>query len=102
MPPKKSFVATKKNVVSKKNVTAKNTTNNNETAQTKNISNSFEFTKIGMRNCGNSCYLNSLTQQLMHSPLFINFLQKLDGKITNKADKQNRISNLIFRIKIIN
>lgn len=98
MPPKKSFVATKKNVVSKKNVTAKNTTNNNETAQTKNISNSFEFTKIGMGNCGNSCYLNSLTQQLMHSPLFINFLQKLDGKITNKADKQNRISSQLLHL----
>jgi ubiquitin C-terminal hydrolase len=97
MPSKKAITATK-NSVSKKNVTAKIATNNNETIQVKNNSDTFIFTKIGMDNCGNTCYLNSLTQQLMHSPLFINFLQKLDSKITNEADKQNRISSQLLHL----
>ena len=57
----------------------------------------FKFTKIGLQNCGNTCYLNSLTQQLMHCPVFIDFLEKADAKIP-ETNKGNSISSQLLRL----
>ena len=52
--------------------------------------------QTGLNNCGNTCYINSILQCLLHSPLFIeyissnkNVLRHLRTFITTKTDKKD-------------
>jgi hypothetical protein len=57
----------------------------------------FVFTKVAINNCGNSCYFNTAIQQLIHSPVFIDFLKNMDSKI-QMSDKDNNIISLLLGI----
>ena len=51
--------------------------------------------KIGIKNLGNTCYINSFIQILLHNPLF---LEQFSHKIKNNAPNENTLSFNLYKI----
>jgi len=54
---------------------------------------SFEYSDIGLANIGNTCYMNSFLQILLHTPNFLNYLNQDKYKI--KSNNNTLLFNLL-------
>lgn len=100
-----------KNISKKKNKNRINIelldVNKNENIEIK-INKDFEIKQIGFPNIGNSCYMNSFLQILIHTPNFINELKRLkkinkieDELINSLINIQKKPRDCLSKIKTI-
>ena len=81
--------------------------NNQKYENLKKYKNDFEYSKIGFKNIGHTCYMNSFLQILLHIPLFLKQLKNIENNnkdiiyylIKLSEDPKNR--NILKAIKNI-
>ena len=61
----------------------------------------FENTAIGFSNIGNTCYMNSFLQILLHCPNFLNELKVFDKKYNSQDFGKDLINEIINECKRI-